>query len=127
VVLTTVPVRVMAVSGDVVEDVDVVVSGVVDSEIADELLVELGMVDILSVVVADHAGVIDALAFPPKLSSNPPCDEAASAAQVPPAAICEASAVTGVAIASVPHVTVGSELMMDASSSDGDHLGSRLR
>jgi hypothetical protein len=118
----------MAVSGDVVDNVDVVVVGVVvDSDTADELLVEMGMVDVLSVVVVDHAGVIDALGLPPRLSSNPSCDEAASAAQVPPAAICEASAVTGVAIASVPHVTVGSELMIDASSSDGDHLGSRLR
>lgn len=120
----------MAISGDVVEDADVddadVDDLVVAGRVIDELLVETGMVNILSVVVADHAGVIDALALPPKLSSNPSCEEAASAAQVPPAAICEASAVTGVAIASVPHVVVGSELML-ASSSDGDHLGSRLR
>jgi hypothetical protein len=76
----------MAVSSDEVEKVDGVVV-VVDSDNTDELLVEFGIPDILSVVVADHAGVIDALAPPPKLSSNPSGDEAASAAQVPPAAI----------------------------------------
>jgi ApbE superfamily uncharacterized protein (UPF0280 family) len=119
----------MAVSEDAVGNVNVIVIGILVSDTTDRLLIEEGMADVVSLVVADDAGVIDAL--PAKLSNNPSGNEAASAARLWLAAICEVSAVTGVAIPSVPQVVpkiaLVSELTIDACSSHDDSLGCRLK